>query len=75
MENQTNPFRDPQGRYVPWAALKWVRAKQRLNGLRSLAPTVMSDNGPFGALGVVKHRDRLKKAEIDCGLWQGRAMK
>jgi hypothetical protein len=70
-----NPHRDPQGRYIPLAALKWVRAKQRLNELRSFAPTVLSDAGPFAALGVVKHRARIKKAEIEAGLWQGRAMK
>lgn len=70
----SNPHRDPQGRYVPLAALKWVKAKQRLSDLRSFAPTVLSDEGPFASLGLVKHKNRIKRAEIECGLWQGRAM-
>lgn len=77
MENQPkfNPHRDQQGRYVPLSVLNWVKAKKHLIELRSFAPTVLSDAGPFAAVGIVKHRMRIKQAEIEAGLWQGRSMK
>jgi hypothetical protein len=68
-----NPWRDQTDQYVPLARQRLEKAKIVLIGLRSLAPTVYGDKGPFAVLGVQRHEAALKSAEIEVGLWEGRS--
>lgn len=58
---------------MPYAQWRLMRAREKLLALRQFAPTVYTDQGPFAKLGVKKHEAKLKTAEIDVGLWEGRA--
>lgn len=68
-----NPWRNQADQYVSLAAQKLAQAKKTLIALRSLAPTVYGDKGPFAVLGVKRHEASLKNAETDIGLWEGRS--
>lgn len=71
--SSTKPYRDPQGKYVSLAQQKLRHARERLLTLRSLGPTVYADQGAFAKLGVQMHEAKMRLAEIDAGLWEGRA--
>lgn len=73
MENQTNPYRNKQGQYVSLARQRLQKAQQRLLGLRQSAPTVYTDRGAFAKLGIQAFEAKLKLAEIEVGLWEGRS--
>lgn len=73
VQNPSNPWRTAAGLYVSLAQQKMEVAKKTLFALRSLAPTVYGDKGPFAALGVKRHELALKVAETTVGLWEGRA--
>lgn len=73
MEKPLSPFRDPMGLYVSYAAQQREKARSRLLNLRALAPTVYGDNGVFASLGVQRHEKAIRNAELDVGLWEGRA--
>lgn len=70
---ETNPYRSATGAYVSLAAQKWAKAKEKLLALRSLSATVYSDQGQFAKLGVQRHEKLIRNAELDVGLWEGRA--
>ena len=69
-----NPYRGLAGQYVSLAQQKLVKSREKLIGLRSLAPTVYGDTGQFAKLGIQRHEARMRMAEIECGLWEGRAL-
>jgi hypothetical protein len=71
MEN--NPWRDPKGRYVSLAQRKLEKARLKLLEARQMAPVVYGDKGPFASLGVQRHERLIRSAELDVGLWEGRA--
>jgi hypothetical protein len=71
MEN--NPWRDLKGQYVSLAQRGWVKARTSLLALRQMAPVVYGDKGPFASLGVQRHEKLIRNAELDVGLWEGRA--
>lgn len=73
MEKPLSPFRDLTGQYVSYAAQQREKARYRLLNLRALAPTVYGDKGAFAALGVQRHEKAIRSAELDVGLWEGRA--
>jgi hypothetical protein len=73
MEKTPSPFRDQMGQYVSYAAQQREKARYRLLNLRALAPTVYGDSGAFAALGIARHQKAIRNAELDVGLWEGRA--
>lgn len=68
-----NPHRDQAGRYVSWAKIRLGHEREKLLTLRSLAPVVYADSGPFASLGKLVHENALKQQEIMVGLWEGRS--
>lgn len=72
MENP-NPYRDQKGQYVSYAAQQKAKTYNKLLALRQFAPTVYTDKGPFAKLGVQRHEAKVRQAEIEAGLWAGRA--
>lgn len=59
--------------YVPYAMRQLIASRERLLRLRALAPMVYGDTGPFAVLGVQRHQKLIRNAELDVGLWEGRA--
>lgn len=57
---------------VPFSLYKLGKAREKLLALRSLGPTVYGDQGQFAKHGVDRHEKKVKQAEIDVGLWEGR---
>lgn len=71
--NEANPYRSPTGQYVSYAAQQKAKTYAKLLALRQFAPTVYTDQGPFAKLGVQRHEAKVRLAELDAGLWEGRA--
>lgn len=71
MEN--NPWRNQAGQYVSLAQREWAKARERLLTQRQLAPVVYGDKGPFAVLGQQRHERLIRSAELEAGLWEGRA--
>jgi hypothetical protein len=58
---------------MPYAQWRLMRAREKLLALRQFAPTVYTDRGGSAKTGIKKFETKLKQAEVDVGLWEGRA--